>query len=119
MTGQLTSNDVAQQLAGLARQLDALVKQLDGAEREAVNRREDYTLALAKAFLSAEGAMDVRKHRSIEATHSERLQAELAEATVRGLRRSIDTVKIRIDVGRSVGAAIRSEINLAGIGAES
>ena len=115
----MTATDVALQLSKLARQLDDLVRGLDHAEIEAVNRREDYTLALSKAFLTAEGPMDIRKHQSIKDTHVERLAAELAEATVRGLRRQIDTTKVRIDVGRSVGAAVRSEMNLVGIGAES
>lgn len=114
MTAPLTSNDIAAQLAALARQLDSLVRQIGEAEIAAVNAREDYTLALSKAFLRAEGAMDIRKHVSIESTHTERLAAELAEATVRGLRRSIDSVRVRIDVGRSVGAATRAEMGLAG-----
>lgn len=114
MTGPLTANDVALQLARLSRQLDDLVRQVGEAERRAVNAREDYTLALSQAFLKAEGPMDVRKHSSIESTHVQRLAAELAEAEVRGLRRQIDSVRIRIDVGRSVGAAVRSEMSLAG-----
>lgn len=113
MTAPLTSSDVAAHLASLSRQLDSLVREIADAERAAVNAREDYTLAQARAFLSAEGAMDVRKYGSIEATHGERLAAELAEATVRGLRRSIDSTRIRIDVGRSVGAALRAEVGLA------
>lgn len=114
MNGQLTANDVALQLAELSRQLNTLVKDIGQAEIAAVNAREDFTLAHSKAFLRAEGPMDVRKHLAIEATHSERLAAETAEAVVRGLRRQIDSVRVRIDVGRSVGAAVRSEISLAG-----
>jgi hypothetical protein len=110
----LTANDVALQLAELGRQLAALITSIEAAEREAVNRREDYTLAHSKAFLRAEGPMDVRKHAAIVDTHAERLNAETAEALVRGLRRQIDSVKIRIDVGRSVGAAVRSEMSLVG-----
>ena len=114
MNGQLTANDVALQLAKLSRQLDELVREIGQAEIAAVNAREDYTLVLSKAFLRAEGPMDVRKHVAIEATHRERLAAETAEAVVRGLRRQIESVRVRIDVGRSVGAAVRSEISLAG-----
>jgi hypothetical protein len=115
VTGQLTAADVAAQLAALSRQLGELVDKLDTAEQDAVNAREDYTLAQAKAFLSAEGAMDVRKFTAIEKTHTQRLAAELAEATVRGLRRQADTVKVRIDVGRSVGVTLRSELNMSGM----
>jgi hypothetical protein len=60
--------------------------------------------------------MDVRKHQSIADTHAERLAAETAEALVRGLRRQIDSTRIRVDIGRSLGAALRAEIGLAGAG---
>lgn len=114
MTEQLTANGVALQLAKLARDLDDLVRRIGEAEHAAVNAREDYTLAHARAFLSAEGPMDIRKHEALRVTHNERLAAEGAEAAVRGLRRSIDSVKVRIDVGRSVGTALRSELALVG-----
>lgn len=114
MSGPLTSNDVALQLARLARSLDALIASIGQAETDAVNAREDYTLALSKAFLRAEGPMDVRKHQSIADTHTERLAAETAEALVRGLRRQIDSVRVRVEIGRSLGAAIRAEVGLAG-----
>ena len=48
------------------------------------------------------------------ARSSTRLAADVAEAVVRHLRRRIDAVKTRIDVGRSYGAAVRAEISLAG-----
>ncbi len=114
MTAPLTSNDIALQLAALARQFDALVREIGQAEIAAVNAREDATLGLSRAFLSAEGPMDIRKHTSIVETHVVRLAAETAEAVVRGLRRQIDSVRVRIDVGRSVGAATRAEMGLAG-----
>lgn len=114
MSGPLTPAKVADQLSALSRQLDELVRTIGAKEREAVNRREDFTLAHSRAFLAAEGPMDVRKHVAIEATHVERLAAELAEAEVRGLRRQIESVKLRVDVGRSLGAALRAEVSLAG-----
>lgn len=116
MTAPLTASGVAEHLAKLSRRLDELVGEIGQAETTAVNAREDFTLAHAKAFLSADGAMDVRKYTAIEATHVQRIAAELAEAEVRGLRRSIESVRVRIDVGRSVGAAMRAEVSLAGSG---
>lgn len=108
--------DVAAQLAKLSRQLDELVQEIGRAEHAAVNVREDYTLAHSRAFLAADGPMDVRKHVAIEATHVERLAAETAEAVVRGLRRQIESAKLRIDVGRSLNAAVRAEAALSGSG---
>ena len=112
----MTPNDVALALAKLGRDLEACVRSLDQADREAVNRREDYTLALSRAFLKADGAMDLRKHQSIVDTHAERLAAELAEQMVRGLRRQVDSIKVRIDIGRSVGTALRAELTALGGG---
>jgi len=108
----LTPTTVVNGLLELARELAALSKDLDAIEIEAVNRREDLTLASAKAFLAAEGPVDVRKSEAIVATHTERLAAETAEAIVRGRKRQLDSVKVRIDVGRSAAAALRAELDL-------
>ena len=113
---ELTPNAVAKQLAKLAHQLDDLVAAIDDAEKRAVNAREDYTMSYAAAFLSAEGSMDIRRHLATERTHDTRLAAELAEQLVKGIRRQIESVRIRIDVGRSLGAALRAEASLAGSG---
>ena len=114
MTGQMTANDVAANLARLARDLDAVTQALNLADREAVEKREDYTLSLSRAFLATEGSVEQRKHEAITKTHAERLAAETAEAVVRGLRRQVDTIRVRVDVGRSVGTALRAEMSLGG-----
>lgn len=106
---QLTPNEVVLQLLELSRRLGQISDSMDQVEEEAVNAREDYTMAHSKAFLAAEGPMDIRKHKAIEATHVERVAAELAEAKVRGTKRQIDTLKVRIDIGRSASAAVRAE----------
>lgn len=115
----LTPTEVAAQLARLARELDDLVAAIDDAEKRAVHAREDFTMAYAKSFLTEEGSVEARKHKATVATHDSRLAAELAEQTVKGIRRQIDSVRIRIDVGRSLGAALRAEAGLAGFGGGS
>lgn len=117
--GQLTPNDVALQLARVARELDQAVTAMEAAERDAVEKRAAADLALSRAFLNAPGAMELRKHQSVVETHQQRLDADVAEAVVRHLRRRIDALKVRIDVGRSLGAAIRAEIALGGTGHET
>lgn len=112
----LTSAGIARQLANLARQLDDLVSQVDDAERQAVNSREEYTRCHSRAFLSAEGAMDIRKHTALLETSDERLAAELSETHVKGLKRRVESVRLRIEIGRSLGAALRAEAGLAGSG---
>ena len=113
MTDQLTPNSVVAGLLELSRELAVLSKGMDDLEADAVNAREDVTLANAQAFLAADGAMDLRKAQAIVATHHERLAAETAEALVRGRKRQLDTLKVRVDVGRSAAAALRAEIDLS------
>lgn len=108
----ITPNTVVTGLMQLARDLAELSKGLDDLERDAVNAREDYTYALSKAYLSSEGPVETRKHEAIVATHGPRLVAETAEALVRGRKRQLDSIKVRIDVGRSAAAALRAEIDL-------
>lgn len=108
----LTPNGVVQGLLNLARELAELSKDLGLLEIDAVNSREDLTLASAKAFLAADGPVETRKNIALVETHSERLVAETAEALVRGRKRQIDSIKVRIDVGRSAAAALRAEMSL-------
>lgn len=117
--GQITPNDVALNLASLARDLDKAVDTLQTAERDAVEKRAGADLALSRAFIAAAGSMDMRKHLAVVETHQQRLDADVADALVRHLRRRIDALKTRIDVGRSLGAAIRAEIALGGTGYET
>lgn len=114
MTAPANANEIAANLSRLALDLASLATALDLADKRAVNAREDYTMAYAKAFLRSEGAMDVRKQQALVDTHAERLMAEGADQIVRGIRKQMETIKVRIEVGRSVGAAVRTEMNLAG-----
>jgi hypothetical protein len=108
----VTPTSVAANLAHLARELAALTTGLGDLELRSVNAREDYIMSQAKAFLRAEGPVDVRKYQSLVDTHDERLSAETADALVRQRRAQIAAIKVRIDVGRSVGAVVRAEIDL-------
>lgn len=108
--GLLTPNDVVRQLTALGRELDGAVSMLKDAEVEAVEARHAADMIESRAFLSAEGPMDIRKHRArVEADAAE--EAALgAEATVRWLRQRIRAISLRIDIGRSYGAAVRAEL---------
>jgi hypothetical protein len=117
--GQLTPNEIAKQLAELARELAHIVAAIESAELDAARKRGAFDLAFSQAFLTAEGPMDVRKHEAVVATHRLRAEADIADAVVRHLRRKIDEVKTRISTGQSVGAAVRAELRLAGLEGEA
>lgn len=112
----LTANGINRQLAKLTRQHDELLSEVDEIEKTAVHAREELTRCYAKAFLQATGAMDVRKQEALLETSDQRVAAELAEQQVKGLKRRIESVKLRVDVGRSLGASLRAEVGIAGSG---
>lgn len=113
------TNEVALNLAKLSRRLDEVKDELNRADMDHVYKRESAKLAEAHAYLEAEGSIEARKKQTDVATHEVRLAAEVAEATVRGLARTMKTLQSRIDVGRTLGAGIRAEASMTGFKGES
>src|SRR5579863_4683423 len=106
----LTPNDVVRQLSALGIELSQAVEMLRDAERDAVLKRHEADMVESRAFLSAEGAMELRKHQSRLAADQEEEEALVAEAVVRHLRAHIRAIDTRIEIGRSYGAAVRAEL---------
>jgi uncharacterized protein (UPF0261 family) len=106
----LTPNAVVIQLAELSRDLDHTVRLLKDADLDAVSKRHIADLAESHSFVQAEGSMDLRKHLARIATDRQEQEAVVAEAVVRYLRQRLNAIGVRIDVGRSVGAALRAEL---------
>lgn len=113
--GLLTPNEVVRHLSELGRKLDTTVEMLKEADVDAVQKRLAANLAESRAFVNAEGSMDMRKHLARIAAARQENEAVVAEALVRHLRKQIDAIHTRIDIGRSVGTALRAELqNLGG-----
>lgn len=105
-----TPNEVVLNLGDLAREIDALTKDLDKADRELVDTRHAYERAWAEAILSVEASnADTRKAKATLDTDAQLFAMRVAEHQVQSLKRAIDAKKVRIDVGRSMSAALRAE----------
>jgi hypothetical protein len=101
---------VVQLALQLQHDLENLNYGLDALEQEALQAAEDYTLAKARAELAAGGAtVAARDAEVMLATHAERIRAKTAEILVRGRKRQIDTLGIRIGVVRTAAATLRAE----------
>lgn len=107
-----TAMGVAQHLGDLAKELDSLVKEIGETDHIATVLREEYIRDYASAWRSAQGSVEARKQIALDLTRESRMAAETADCSVRDLRRKIDALKVRIDVGRSYGAAVRAEVEL-------
>jgi hypothetical protein len=115
----LTPNDlgrITERLAMLARALDEQTDSAEVLDRAAVEERHTYEIAFAKAFLTADGAMDIRKQKAVLATDHEKLAAEIADQKLRACKARIATIKVQIDTGRSLGAALKADMAFHGSG---
>ena len=106
----LTPSEVVLQLSELGRELDATVRTLRDAELDMVTKRHQADMAESMAFVRASGSMDLRRHTArIEAGPLEE-QALVAEAVCRYLKTRIRALELRVEIGRSYGAAVRAEL---------
>ena len=108
----MTPSQIALALAKLSRALEHLQNEQDPLERDAVEKREEYTLEYGKAFLRGEGNNEERKQEALIKTHELRLAAELAETMVKMHIAQVATLRKRIDIARSAAALVRAEWEL-------
>ena len=106
----ITPTSAVLELAKLSRLLDETGFRLHDAERKAAQKRHDFTVARAKAFLAADGSVQAREAQATIDTADARLSADLAEAELRIIRSDLRTAEKRIDVGRSVVGVLRAEV---------
>jgi hypothetical protein len=96
------------ELSRLSRELDSAQRDLVTAEDQAARARHRADLAEARAFIGAEGSVEIRKRLAFEATEVHQLDAAVAEAGVRAARSRLSVLRSRIDTGRSLYSASRA-----------
>ena len=110
MSAPATAQQVVSNLSALTEELRRTVAAYRAAERDAAEKRHAADVAESRAFLRADGPMDMRRHVArVEADQAEQ-DALVAEALVRVLKAEIRAIETRIDVGRTYGATVRAEL---------
>lgn len=111
-----TTNQVILELANLGRQLDAKQIEIRDLDDAAVRARSRFEVAYARAFIAAAGAEGLRKQTAILETETQKLDVEIADQVLRAARESIRVLRDRLDIGRSLNSAIKSEWSAQGAG---
>ena len=111
-----TQLDVVRYLGAYSRELDQATKDAAALGEEYAQSRKTYRLAYARAYLSATGTIKDREQQAVLDTADEHFHMEATEQRLKAARERIRTLETQIDTGRSLGAAIRAEANLAGYG---
>jgi iron only hydrogenase large subunit-like protein len=111
-----TQQDVVLQLSEIARQLEQKTHEIARLDEDAVRAQSRFEVGFARSFLTTDGSMDVRKQTAVLATADAKLDAEIGQAKVRAAREAIRTMRDRLDVGRSLNAAVRAEFQTGAVG---
>jgi hypothetical protein len=105
----LTPHDVIENLTRISKDIDSVTDDITRLDEEAVRARIAQKKAYARAFLSVEGSMDIRRYTAELATIDTLLESELADQKHRAAVTSIKALRDRLEVGRSLGPLIRLE----------
>lgn len=105
----LTPQDVIQTLSKISKDIDESTETIAVLDEEAVKARVAHKVAYARAFLSGEGSMDLRRYTADLGTADTLLMSELADQKHRGAVSAIRALRDRLEVGRSLGPLIRLE----------
>lgn len=103
-------------LANLGRELDAKQVEIARLDEEATRNKARFEVQYARAFINAAGAEGLRKQTAVLETADAKLDAEISEQKLRASRESIRVLRDRLDIGRSLNSAIRSEWSSQGAG---
>lgn len=107
---------VIKRLAEVSRMLDAATDELAVLDEQAVEAKQVFEVGYARAFIEAEGSVDMRKHLATVRTASERLAFELAYAKHRACKERINTLRNQLSTGQTVSAALRHQFAAEGTG---
>jgi hypothetical protein len=107
---------VIKRLAEVSRMLDSATEELAQLDEGAVQAKQTFEVEYARAFIEAEGSVDMRKHIATVTTAGERLEYELAYAKHRACKERMNTLRNQLSTGQTVSAALRHQFAAEGTG---
>lgn len=110
------SNDIVLELSRIGRELDHLSREIERLDRDAVAAWSAHRKAYAREYIGGAGSIKGREQAAILAVEDERLAAEIADQLTRAAKERIRVLRDRLDIGRSLNAARRSEFAAEPVG---
>lgn len=111
-----TTNDVVLVLAEIGRSLEHQKAEIARLDEAAVRAKSRFEVAFARAFINASGAEGLRKQTAVLETESQKLDMEISQQQLRAAQEAIRVLRDRLDIGRSLNSAIKSEFAASAVG---
>lgn len=105
---------IVRALGALTEKLYAHVRVYAAAEHDAAIARAAAEATQTRAFLNADGAMELRKYSAKDVAEELDGRARIAEALVRTYKAKIRAIEVDIEVHRTFAATVRSELKTLG-----
>lgn len=105
----LTPAQIIETLTQISRDIDDATDSISELDEQAVRARQTYKVSYARAFLSCDGSMDIRRYTAELECADAWLDSELADQKHRASVSAIRSLRDRLEVGRSLGPLVRLE----------
>lgn len=105
-----TQEEINRKLIWLENQLKPAVTDLRRAIANHAEKVKDATLTEARAFIQAEGAMDLRKWVAREAAADAHYEVGIAEAEMEAAKALLWNLRSRVGVTQTLSANVRTEL---------
>lgn len=112
----LDVNAIVMQLAAIGRELNLLSDAVAEQDRKVVAAWSEHRRAYATEYLAASGPVEERKLVAGLAVEDLRLQAETEDQVLRHLKERVRILRDRLEIGRSLNAALKSQFLTEGVG---
>lgn len=112
----MSTNDIVSELSKIGRELDALSREIDRLDHDCVFAWSEHRKAYAREYINGQGSVEDRKQAAVLEVEEQRVIAESADQILRAARERIRVLRDRLEIGRSISAARRSEFAAEPVG---
>lgn len=107
---------IVSELSAIGRELDRLSHEAKQQDEAVVRAYSEHRKAYAEAFTTGTGSVKDREQAAILKVEDLRLEAELADQVLRAMKERVKVLRDRLEIGRSINAAVRTQFTTEGIG---